>query len=239
MWCFGAVASWLGAGQDTIAAISLGQWWPVEIRDVLGRWVWAVKAADKTLAWRVWTWPNLVTIVRLAGIPVFCYLLLATDLYIAAVVVLAVGGCTDWVDGFLARRLGQESRLGRVLDPLADRAYILVAVVVLTMVSLLPVLFTVILLAREAVMMTVVLLLRWQRFAPLQVHYVGKTATFIVFVSFPVLVLAGLDIGAQGWARPAGWALAWWGIVLYWLSALIYLGQAVPLLRSRRTAVSR
>ena len=187
--------------------------------------------------WQVWTWPNLVTAIRLAGIPVFCYLLLGTDHHVAAVVVLAVGGGTDWVDGFLARRLGQESRLGRLLDPLADRLYILVAVIVLTIAALLPWQFTAALLAREAIMGLTILVLRHNGYAPFQVHYVGKTATFIVFMSFPVLVLAGLVDATTGWAQPAGWALAWWGIVLYWLSAAMYIWQAITVVsRDRRDA---
>ncbi|MFD0559348.1 CDP-alcohol phosphatidyltransferase family protein [Stackebrandtia endophytica] len=196
------------------------------------------QSGDHPLAWRVWTIPNLVTMIRLCGIPVFCYLLLATDEVVAAVIVLAVGGGTDWVDGFLARRLRQESRFGQLLDPLVDRLYILVAIAVLTLVQLVPWQFTAVLLAREAVMLVVLLILRSRGFAPFEVHYTGKTATFIVFMSFPVLVLAGLYEPAAGWALPLGWALAWWGIVLYWLSAAIYVGQAVILLRRRSQVVA-
>lgn len=191
-----------------------------------------------TTAWRVWTVPNLITMVRLAGIPVFCYLLLATDSYVAAVVVLAVGGGTDWIDGFLARRLGQESRFGQILDPIVDRLYILVAVGALTITGLLPWQFTLVLLAREAVMLATVVAVRRSGYAPLKVHFVGKTATFILFSSLPTLALAGLYEPAEGWALPLGWALAWWGIVLYWLSVVLYLAQAIPLLRAARTPAS-
>lgn len=190
-------------------------------------------ANREAIPWQVWTVPNIVTLIRLCGIPVFSYLLLATDMYVAAVIVLALGGGTDWVDGYLARRLGQESRFGRMLDPLVDRAYILVAVVILTLVALLPWQFTAVLLAREAVMAVTLLVVRWAGFESFEVHYTGKTATFIVFMSFPVLVLAGMNEAAAGWALPFGWALAWWGIVLYWLAAAIYVGQAAVLLRRR------
>jgi cardiolipin synthase len=199
----------------------------------------AGRISDADIAWRVWTLPNLITMVRLVGIPVFCYLLLATEHDVAALVVLAVGGGTDWVDGFLARRLKQESKFGRLLDPLVDRLYIFVAVAALTIVSLLPWQFTAVLVAREVVMLITVLSLQRAGYEPLQVHFVGKTATFIVFMSFPVLVLAGVNGPSESWALPLGWALAWWGIVLYWLSAAVYIGQAVALLRAagRRTAV--
>src|SRR5690606_9070346 len=70
----------------------------------------ALSKSTAPTGWGVWTWPNLVTAVRLAGIPLFCYLLLATEYYWQAAIVLAVGGGTDWVDGQLARRLNQVSR---------------------------------------------------------------------------------------------------------------------------------
>lgn len=183
--------------------------------------------------WGVWTWPNLVTAVRLAGIPLFCYLLLATEYYWQAAVVLAVGGGTDWVDGQLARRLDQVSRLGRLLDPFVDRLYILTALLALTYVDLLPWPFTIAVLVREAVLVATVVVLRWHGFAPPQVHFLGKSATSVMFMSFPVLVVAGLVDNAASWAAPLGWALAWWGLSLYWLAAFVYLRQAAGLLRGR------
>ncbi|WP_100444393.1 CDP-alcohol phosphatidyltransferase family protein [Glycomyces xiaoerkulensis] len=184
--------------------------------------------------WGVWTWPNLVTAIRLAGIPLFCYLLMATEYYWQAAAVLAIGGGTDWVDGQLARRLNQVSRLGRLLDPLVDRLYILTALLALTFMGLLPWLFTIAVLARETVLVSLVVLLRWYGYAPPQVHFLGKCATTVVFMSFPVLVVAGLGDDATTWAAPLGWALAWWGLGLYWLAAFVYLRQAGGLLRSGR-----
>ncbi|GAB3651462.1 CDP-alcohol phosphatidyltransferase family protein [Glycomyces tarimensis] len=183
--------------------------------------------------WGVWTWPNLVTAVRLAGIPLFCYLLLATEYYWQAAAVLAVGGGTDWVDGQLARRLNQVSKLGRLLDPFVDRLYILTALLALTYIGLLPWPFTVAVLAREATMVTLVIVLRWHGYAPPQVHFLGKAATSVVFTSFPVLVIAGLVETAEYWAMPLGWALAWWGLCLYWLAAFVYLWQASALVREK------
>ncbi|RRR98379.1 CDP-alcohol phosphatidyltransferase family protein [Glycomyces terrestris] len=184
--------------------------------------------------WGVWTWPNLVTAVRLLGIPLFCYLLLATQYYWQAAVVLAVGSGTDWVDGQLARHLNQVSRLGRLLDPFVDRLYILTALLALTYTGLLPWLFTLAALAREAVMVAMVIVLRWHGHAPPQVHFLGKAATAVVFCSFPVLVIAGLVPEADFWAKPFGWALAWWGLGLYWLAAIVYLRQAAGLLKAGR-----
>ncbi|WP_199036626.1 CDP-alcohol phosphatidyltransferase family protein [Glycomyces salinus] len=184
--------------------------------------------------WGVWTWPNLVTAIRLAGIPLFCYLLLATEYYWQAAIVLAVGGGTDWVDGQLARRLNQVSKLGRLLDPFVDRLYILTSLLALTYVGLLPWPFTIAVLAREAVMVSMVLVLRFHGYAPPQVHFLGKSATAVLFMSFPVLVVAGLVSNADTWAAPLGWALAWWGLGLYWMAAAVYVRQAAKLVRGDR-----
>ncbi|WP_030156157.1 CDP-alcohol phosphatidyltransferase family protein [Glycomyces sp. NRRL B-16210] len=191
------------------------------------------KSAAAPPGWGVWTWPNLVTAIRLLGIPLFCYLLLATEYYWQAALVLAVGGGTDWVDGQMARHMNQVSKLGRLLDPFVDRLYILSSLLVLTFIGLLPWLFTVAVLVREAVLVSIVIVLRWHGFAPPQVHFLGKAATTVVFMSFPVLVIAGLVEDASAWAAPLGWALAWWGLGLYWLAALVYLRQAAGLLRER------
>src|SRR5438552_2478489 len=107
---------------------------------------------EEVVGLNVWTVPNLVTVVRLAGVPLFLWLVLGAHADGWAVAVLAIGGTTDWVDGFLARRLGQVSRLGELLDPLADRLYIVATVIALTIRDVLPLWFTLALLVRELFM---------------------------------------------------------------------------------------
>ena len=184
--------------------------------------------------WRIWTVPNAISFIRFLGIGVFLYLLLGSHDDVAGLVVLAVGGGTDWVDGFLARRLGQVSRFGQLFDPLVDRLYILAAVAALTVRGFVPWQFTAALLARELVLLAGLIMLRRYGYGPLEVHYLGKAATFIVFAAFPVLVLAGQGGTATDVFRPLGWALAWWGIVLYWISALLYVVQVAGLIRAAR-----
>ncbi len=190
--------------------------------------------ADAPGSGRVLTVPNVVTFARLAGVPLFLYLFLGRHAEGAAVTVLAIGGTTDWVDGYLARRLRQVSRLGELLDPLADRLYIFATLIALSVTQVVPWAFTIALLAREASLLAVLPVLRRYGYGPLPVHYVGKTATFILLVAFPTLLLAHVSSSAAPIAAPAGWALAWWGLVLYWIAAVFYLAQVVSVVRTAR-----
>ncbi|GAB3535773.1 CDP-alcohol phosphatidyltransferase family protein [Phytohabitans suffuscus] len=183
---------------------------------------------------RVLTIPNGISFVRLLGVPLFLYLLLGSHADVAAVVVLAIGGTTDWVDGYVARRLGQVSRLGELLDPAVDRLYILATLVAFTVREVVPWQFTAALLAREVVLVASLGVLRRYGYGPPPVHYVGKTATFIILAAFPVLLLAHASDGAAPVAFPIGWGLAWWGLVLYWAAAALYVVQAAQLVRAAR-----
>src|SRR5256885_11734958 len=183
---------------------------------------------------RILTVPNLISFARLLGVPLFLYLFLGPHAYAVAVVVLVIGGTSDWVDGYLARRLGQVSRLGELLDPLADRLYILATLIAFTVGRVVPWWFTVALLLRDAMMIGVLAVLRRYGYAPPAVHYLGKTATFILLFGFPVLLLAHASAGAAPVAWPAGWALCWWGLALYWAAGVLYVIQAVGLVRAAR-----
>lgn len=188
---------------------------------------------------RILTIPNVISFARLLGVPLFLYLFLGTDARGWAVVVLAVGGTTDWVDGFLARRLGQVSRLGELMDPFADRLYILATLIAFTIDGILPWIFTIALLARDAVLLVCVGVLKRHGFGPLPVHYLGKAATAQLLLAFPVLLLASATSGTvSSWSHAIGWGLAWWGVVFYWISALFYLAQAAGLIRSVRRAAA-
>jgi cardiolipin synthase len=187
---------------------------------------------------RVLTVPNLISFARLAGVPLFLWLFLFAHEDAWSVAVLAVGGTTDWVDGFLARRLGQVSRLGELLDPLADRLYILATLVALTIREVVPWWLAAALLVREAMLAACLPVLRHHGYGPPPVHYVGKTATFILLVAFPTLLLSHASGGAVGWAHPLGWALAWWGLVLYWVAGLLYVAQVARGVRAGRAGVA-
>ncbi|WP_442932424.1 CDP-alcohol phosphatidyltransferase family protein [Micromonospora sp. NBC_01699] len=191
-------------------------------------------AQSQDAATRVLTIPNLISFARLLGVPLFLYLLLGPHADVAALVVLAVGGTTDWVDGYVARRLRQVSRLGELLDPTADRLYILATLVGFTIREIVPWEFTAALLARELVLLVSLVVLRRYGYGPPPVHYLGKTATFVLLAAFPTLLLADAVPGAATAAGAIGWGLAWWGLVLYWAAGVFYLIQAARLIRTFR-----
>jgi cardiolipin synthase (CMP-forming) len=192
--------------------------------------------APVTTSDRIWTIPNIISFIRLLGVPLFLYLLLVPQNDVAAVVVLAVGGTTDWVDGYVARRLGQVSRLGELLDPFADRLYILAILVGFTIREVVPWWLTAALLLRELVLGIALLVLRRHGYGPPAVHYLGKTGTFVLLVAFPVMLLAAAVPSIEPVAGPIGWGLAWWALGLYWAAAVLYLIQTVRLLRADRAA---
>ncbi|MBQ1026460.1 CDP-alcohol phosphatidyltransferase family protein [Micromonospora sp. C95] len=183
---------------------------------------------------RVLTWPNLISFLRLLGVPLFLFLFLVARADVAAIVVLAVGGTSDWVDGWIARRLRQVSRLGELLDPLADRLYILATLVAFTAREVVPWQFTAALLAREVLLLGSLGVLRRHGYGPPPVHYVGKTATFLLLAAFPILLLASVVPAAAAAGGAIGWALAWWGLVLYWVAGVLYVIQARKLVRAVR-----
>jgi cardiolipin synthase len=187
---------------------------------------------------QILTVPNLISFARLAGVPLFLWLMLGVHADGWAVVVLALGGTSDWVDGYLARRLGQVSRLGELLDPAADRLYILATLLAFTIRDVVPWQLTAALLTREALLVACLGVLRSYGYGPLPVHYLGKTATFILLAAFPALLVAKTGAAVAGVAYALGWSLSWWGLVLYWIAALMYVAQVVGAVRSARGRVA-
>lgn len=181
---------------------------------------------------RVLTIPNVLSMVRLLGVPVFLVLLLDGRYDVAAVVVVAVGGLTDFLDGYLARRLHQRSRLGQFLDPVADRLYILATLVGLAVRAIVPWWLVAVLVARDVCVVIGMFFLRTRGFTSLPVHLVGKAATFLLLYAFPLVLLGHGDGGPALVARVVGWACLVWGTILYWWAGLLYTRQAAGILRT-------
>lgn len=183
---------------------------------------------------RVLTLPNILSALRLLGVPVFLWLILVPEADGWAIVLLVVSGFTDWLDGYLARRWNQITRVGQLLDPIADRLYILATLIGLLLRGIVPWWFVVILLSRDVLMAGVLWVLKRRDVVGLPVHFLGKAATFNLLYAFPLLLIGD---GATWWAEPAkifGWAFAVWGTALYWWAAVLYIGQARRILAQRR-----
>jgi cardiolipin synthase len=188
---------------------------------------------------RVWTVPNALSVLRLLGVPLFLWLLLGPHADGWAIAVLALSGITDWADGKLARWLDQSSRLGALLDPAADRLYIVATLIALAVREVVPLWLVLLLVGREAVLGVALLVLRRHGYPPLQVHYLGKAATFLLLYAFPFLLLAGAVHGtAAAVIAPIAWAFTIWGTALYVLAGLLYVIQAAGLVRADRAAAA-
>ena len=173
---------------------------------------------------RVLTVPNALSLLRLVGVPVFLWAILAEH-DILALVVLMVSGVSDYLDGKIARSFGLVSRVGELLDPIADRLYILSTLLGLAWRDIIPWWFVIVLVLREVFLVGVMLVARRHGLLGLPVHFVGKAATFNLLYAFPLLLLADGGGTVADWARPIGWAFAWWGLVLYWLAGILYAVQ--------------
>jgi cardiolipin synthase (CMP-forming) len=181
---------------------------------------------------RIWTVPNLLSMVRLAGVPLFLWLVLGPELDALALVVLMVSGVTDWLDGWLARVLDQRSSLGEILDPVADRLYILAVVIGLALRDIIPWWVAVILPLRDVLLWVLVPFLRTRGYSALPVHFLGKAATFNLLYAFPLLFVGEGSGVLPTLANVFGWAFAIWGIGLYWWAGLLYAWQVRALLRN-------
>jgi cardiolipin synthase len=186
---------------------------------------------------RVLTIPNVISAARLAGVPVFLWLLLGPRSQTAdwwALGLLIASAASDWLDGKIARALHQESSLGQVLDPAADRLYIAATVIALAVRGIIPWWLVGVLAARELAMAGVLGALRWHGYPALQVSFAGKAATLCLLYAFPLLLLASHASSYAETARVAGWAFAIWGSALYWVSAVLYGEQARRLIADDR-----
>jgi cardiolipin synthase len=187
---------------------------------------------------RVLTIPNVLSFIRLLGVPLFLWLVLVPKADVAAFVLLVASGATDWLDGKIARATGQISRLGQLLDPLADRLYIAATLLGLALRQIIPWWLVVVILGRDLVLAVVLLLLKRRGVTGLPVHFLGKAATFCLMSGFPLLLLGttatGTAFTAADVVRDVGWAFAIWGTALYWWAGVLYLEQAARVLRTRR-----
>jgi cardiolipin synthase (CMP-forming) len=187
---------------------------------------------------RIVTIPNAISLARLAGVPVFLWLVLgprsqAGDWW--AVGLLFAAGLSDWLDGKIARALNQQSRLGELLDPAADRLYIVATIIALAIRGIIPWWLVGVLAGRELLLSVVLVVLRNHGYSPLQVSFIGKAATANLLYAFPLLFLGSHQTSYAEVTRVFGWAFAAWGTALYWWAAVLYIEQARRLLAADRS----
>jgi len=196
-------------------------------------------SAEETSDAGWWTWPNLVTAVRLALLPVFVWLLFSTDHRALAAWLLASLGATDWIDGFLARRLHQVSNVGKIIDPVADRLLVMVGLLSVAAAAGVPWWFALATLAREVLVSVMTLVLAALGAARIDVLWWGKVSTFQLMVSYPLFLLTTNPHHAalvpwQHTIRDVTWVVALMGLSIAWLVLAGYVRPALRALRAGR-----
>ena len=146
-------------------------------------------------------------------------------------VVVAGSAITDFVDGFIARRFDQVSRLGQILDPAADRLFILTTLIGLAWVGIVPWWLVALIVGRDLLLIVLGVVLANHGFGPLPVHQIGKMGTFAILFALPVLLLGAAIPAVAAVSDPVGWATMLWGVFLYWWAGALYLLQAIGLIR--------
>lgn len=173
---------------------------------------------------RVWTVPNALSALRILLVPVFLVLvLLELDLW--ALIVIVISSVSDFLDGIIARRFGQITRLGQLLDPAADRLFIFAAVIALAVREVVPWWIVAVIVGRDVLLAGLGLVLARHGYGPLPVHHLGKVATFALFYALPLLVLGQAFPALQPVSDPLGWAFTIWGAFLYWWAGILYVRQ--------------
>jgi cardiolipin synthase len=184
---------------------------------------------------RVLTPPNVLSMLRLVCVPIFLWLIL-TDQDNWALVVLTLSGVSDYLDGKIARHYNQVTRVGQLLDPLADRLYILSTLLGLAWRGIIPWWLVAILVSREIFGTALLMVVRHYGYRALPVHFIGKAATFSLLFAFPLILLGQGNSELATVALPCGWAFAWWGTALYWVAGVMYAVQTRDVVRVARSA---
>lgn len=187
---------------------------------------------DEVVLDRVLTVPNLISATRMALIPVFAWAFV-TGRDTQAFILLVVIGSTDWIDGYVARATGQVSKLGKILDPIADRMAIIVVLLALTFRGAVPVPIAAVLLFRDAVVSITFPILEKKGFPRVPVNWVGKWATGLIFAGMGFAAASVIDFSAADFSAIASWVLLVVGAVLYYIATALYAVEIRKLMQAR------
>lgn len=189
---------------------------------------------------RILSLPNVITTVRLVLIPVFVWLLVEPHHrdWFPAAVVLAVAGATDWLDGQVARRFDQVTRLGKVIDPTADRILLATSVVGIVAAGAIPIPIATIALTREGLVAIAAVGLALAGARRIDVTVIGKAGTFGLMVAFPLFLTGHSNVGWHHTALILAWMTSIIGLVLGWISLVLYVPLARGALAEGRSSVA-
>lgn len=182
---------------------------------------------------RIATVPNAITLLRVACLPVFCWMLFGLGNRAGAAILLGALGATDWVDGWVARRFNQTSALGEIIDPVADRLLFFVGIVAIAIDGSAPLALCVLVLAREAAVSVATLVLAAMGAQRISVTWIGKTGAFILMFAFPLFLMSNADVAGAQWWELAAWICGVSGTVIAYVSAFGYIPLAREALRSQ------
>ena len=190
-----------------------------------------VASAPAPATTAILTLPNVISLIRLASVPVFVWLFVSgrED---AAVILYGVGASTDWLDGYIARRTGAVSELGKLLDPLADRIFIVALVVALVARDTLPLWLAVVIVARDVIVLSAFPLLDRRQLARIPVNFIGKSATAALLFGLTWLAVSETSLGIDDLARGIGMTFTILGAILYWVAGVMYGREAIKRVRA-------
>jgi cardiolipin synthase len=178
------------------------------------------------------TVPNAISLGRILLTPVFFLLIVDPDTTTVGLCMFAAVVATDWVDGTIARRTGQVSEVGKILDPVADRLALAAGIVALAIRGVLPVWAAALILARDVVVLVAGLVVLVRRHVRIDVRWIGKVATFSLMVAVPAIAWGELGLPLAAAATVVGWVCFAVGIVEYYVAAVAYAGDVRTALRA-------
>jgi len=187
---------------------------------------------------RLLTVPNLISLARLAGVPVFLWLLFSQDQRYAAAWLWGALGATDWVDGWWARKFNVVSEFGKLIDPVTDRVVLITGILAVGVDGSVPWWLVAAALAREVLVAVAGLVLGAMGARRIDVTWWGKVATFGLYFAFPFLLAGASDVSIADWFRMAGWIIAVPSLAYSYMSAAQYVPLARTALREGRSEVS-
>ena len=185
---------------------------------------------------RIATVPNLLSLVRILLIPVVVLLLANPGTELAGLLLLGFTMATDWVDGYVARRTGQVSNVGKLLDPVADRLVLLAALITFVVRDAFPLWAALLVIVRDLAVLAVGAVLLWRTGIRIDVRWIGKVATFALMLGITAIAWANFDLAPEGLARAVGWVCYSIGIVLYYGATVLYARDIASALGRRRDA---